>query len=164
MSFATFRIVLFARTRDDGTRPVYLRLTYKGKSKYFPLGLHAIPANWDKKLCRFTRDFPEYKKENDLLRTYEQRAADALRDFRRDGVAFSFDRLEGAVFGASSDVGTTLSAYIRRIASEFTQDGRIGNAEKYTVISGVIEAYRPNHNEKHEPGTCQDCSHCGRRA
>lgn len=77
MSFATFRIVLFARTRDDGTRPVYLRLTYKGKSKYFPLGLHTIPANWDKKLCRFTRDFPEYKKENDLLRTYEQRAAAA---------------------------------------------------------------------------------------
>ena len=87
MKFARCRIVLFARALANGERPVYLRVTYRRKSRYFPLNKHCLPRDFDKTAGRFKKSHPDHRRENDLLRTWEGRAADALYQFERDGVA-----------------------------------------------------------------------------
>lgn len=74
-AFPTSRLVLFAKKRKDGTLSVALRVTYRRKSKYFFLNRHCSRTDWDAKSGRFKKSFPDHKQENDMLRTYEQRAA-----------------------------------------------------------------------------------------
>ena len=96
----TVSIVLHARRRKDGRQAVYLRLYFEGKCKFFPLNRHCLSSQWDEKTARFTKDFPDWKRENDLLRTYEQRAADAIYAHEREKRLFSVDRFEAVVFGS----------------------------------------------------------------
>lgn len=143
--FASYRLVLFPKVRKDGLQSVAVRVTYRRKSRYFFLNRACKPSEWDADACRFTKSFPDSKRENDMLRTYEQRAADALRDMERDGVPFSFDRVEQAVFSASQPGGDMrLVAWIRSIRDELASAGRYGNSRFYHYTANALERFRPN--------------------
>lgn len=140
-----FKIVLFAREREDGSRPVYLRAYHKGKCRYFPLNLYASPAQWDEKTSRFSREYPDWKKENDLLATYEQRARDAIRDFARDKVRPTFEDFERAVFDNDLPaMSVSVAAAALKRAAELTADGKEGTAEAYTALSRIVANYAPS--------------------
>lgn len=141
MKFARVKIVLFARVLKDGTSPVCLRVTYRRKSRYFTLNKQCLPEQFDKKAGRFTKDFPDHRRANDLLRTWESRAADALYQFERDGVTFTFNRFERAVFGEPEKDGATLWQYIEEIGGEFEASGSLGNSEKYSSLAAVVKAF-----------------------
>jgi len=143
-AFATVRLVLFAKVRADGKRPVYLRVTYRRKSKHFSLNRQCFPEDWDVEAGRFLKNFPGHKKENDMLRTYEQRAADAIRDMERDGVAFTFERFERAVFqDQGGGANMRFSVYLRALRDEFEQAGRYGNSRPYNLAANAVDDFRP---------------------
>lgn len=139
----TFKLVLFAKDNRDGSRSVALRVTYRRKSKYFFLSRQCQPDQWSAESGRFSRGFPDYRKENDILRTYEQRASDAVRQMERDGVAFSFDRFEHMVFGPSASGAVRLSDFILSVEEELTSAGKAGNAATYRTLRGVLSSFRP---------------------
>lgn len=152
MKFARFRIVLFARVLKDGKSPVCMRVTFRRKSKYFGLNKQCLAHDFDKKSGRFLRTFPDHRRSNDLLRTWEQRAADVLYSFERDAVPFTFDRFEAAVFGEQSSTGQTAWQYAAETAADLETSGSVGNAEKYLSISAVLRAFKP-------AATLQDIDH-----
>ena len=120
-------------------------LTYLDKCKYFPLNLYALPSQWDEKTSRFSRDFPDWKKENDLLGTYEQRARDCVRDFGRDKVRPTFDAFERAVFASDAPaMSKNVAEAARERSREFSSVGKEGTAECYDTLARVIIAYAPN--------------------
>lgn len=143
-AFPTSRLVLFAKILKNGKRSVALRVTYRRKSRFFFLNRQCTPDQWDKDSGRFTRAYPDHRRENDILRTYEQRASDALRDMERDGVPFTFERFEQAVFrdqGAATSV--RLSEYLCKIRDELAAQGRFGNSRFYHGAANAVEEYRP---------------------
>ena len=142
--FVTVRIVLFSKARKNGTKTVCLRVTQQRKVKYFFLGRNCLPGQWDESAGRFAKSYPDHKAENDMLRTYEQRASDAIRSMERDGVPFSFERIESAVFGESSAGGATLvAAWLRTIRDELVARQRYGNSRFYHSTANALESFRP---------------------
>lgn len=143
-SFPSVRLVLHARPLKDGAFSVALRVTFRRKSKFFFLNRHCSRSDWDEKSGRFNRSFPDYRRENDVLRTYEQRAADAIRAMERDGVPFTFERLHAAVFLADQVGGATLVvSFLREIRDELRALGRFGNSNFYHSTANVVFAFRP---------------------
>lgn len=144
-AFATTRLVLFAKARKDGTLSVSLRVSYRRKSKYFFLNRHCRPEQWDKKAGRFERSFPDHKRENDMLLTYERRASDALRDMERDGIPFTFERFERSVFGGQNHAGGQMLvvAFLRSICADLEASGKLGNSRFYDSVANAVDQFRP---------------------
>ena len=143
-SFPSVRLVLHARPLKDGTFSVALRVTFRRKSKFFFLNRNCSRSDWDEKSGRFERSFPEYRRENDVLRTYEQRAADAIRAMERDGVPFTFERLQAAVFSADQVGGaTSVVSFLREIRDDLRALGRFGNSKFYQSTANAVFGFRP---------------------
>lgn len=143
-AFPTSRLILFAKPRKDGSFSVALRVTYQRKSKFFFLNRHCSRSDWDEKSGRFLKSFPDHKRENDILLTYERRASDAIRNMERDGIAFSFDRFERAVFADIQAGGTiTLLEYTSGIVGHLTAAGKAGNAAVYHGLHNAVRDFKP---------------------
>lgn len=79
-----------------------------------------------------------------MLRTYEQRAADAIRGMERDGVPFTFERLADAVFGSDQVGGATLVvSLLLSLRDEFRALGKFGNSGFYQSTANAVQAFRP---------------------
>ena len=69
---ATVKFVLYkSNKRKDGSYPVCLRVTKKGKLKYIDLNLSAFDGQWNEETCRFKNDKrvnPNYELYNEPLR------------------------------------------------------------------------------------------------
>lgn len=125
----TFKIILFARKVAGGKQPVMLRATYDRESKYFSLNRYALPKEWDKAACRFRRSHPDHKRENEILRTLEQRAADILFDWERANIAFSFSQFERLMFADRQAQTATAWEYTADIADSRTTEGYLNKFE-----------------------------------
>lgn len=126
----------------DGLWPVKLRVTFARKVRYFQLQRYVAPENWDTSAGRFTRGHPEWRKENDVLRAYEQRAADAVRAMELDQTVFTFDSFRLAVFGLSYSAAPSLVKYLAEMAAELEQEGKINSAQAYKYTSNTISGFR----------------------
>ena len=134
----SLRLVLFSKARKDGSKTVALRVTHRRKVR------HCDSSQWDAAACRFTKAYPDHKRENDMLRTYEQRAADAVRAMERDAVPFTFERIERAVFGDAQAGGAMqVVKWLRTLSAELETRGRYGNSRIYHYTANALEGFRP---------------------
>jgi len=141
---ATFKIVLHSQPNNDGSFTVSLRVTFQRKNRYFSLGRRCKKSQWEESASRFTRTYPDYREENDVLRTYEQRAADALRSFERDDLPFSWERFQLSVFPDARVTHTKdVVGYLREVAAEMERIGKHGNGMFYKNTATVVHAYKP---------------------
>ena len=80
---ATIKFVLYkSNKRKDGSYPVCLRVSKKGKLKYIDLKLSSLEGQWNEDTCRFKNDKrvnPNYELYNGLLSHYEDRKNTILR-------------------------------------------------------------------------------------
>lgn len=136
------KIVLFAKKNKDGSQSLALRVTFRRKARYFFLNKQVGAGEWDAQACRFTRTKADWRRENDILRTYEQRASDCIRAMQRDGIPFTFDRLRAAVFGHGGS-GGSLCEFIDGIEADLMAAGRAGNAAAYRTLKGRLAKFRP---------------------
>ena len=140
----TFKLVPFAREVKNGKRPVMFRVTFNRKSKHFSLSRYALPAEWDEKSNRFRRPFPEYKRENELLRTLEQRASDILFAWERENIAFDFAEFERLMFADRAGKKNLIAwQYVEGIAAALEKEGRVGYAASFRYLTNLIKTYQP---------------------
>ncbi len=143
---ATFIILLRPRANMDGKQTVWMRATFDRKSKYFSLGRQCLSDQWNTETSRFRKNYPSSADENDMLRTYEQRAADVIREMERDGKVFSFDVFGEAVFPGSkkkSGEPVKVVAYMLSIRQEMADGGNLGNSTFYRNTAAVIRDFQP---------------------
>lgn len=140
---ATFKIILYSRPNKDGLYPVKLRATWLRQTKDYTLHRHCTIDQWDAGAGRFRKSYPGWNKENDVLRTYEQRAADALRDFEREGVRFTFEAFEARVFQDRAKTGQVVWRWLVHVADQLAENGRHGNSTFYRNVASVVKAYAP---------------------
>ncbi len=141
---ATFKIFLHSAPNKAGLHPVIFRVTWLRSSKKYSLHRACTPDQWDASACRFRKSYPGWNKENDVLRTYEQRAADALRDFEREGLRFSFDTFEARVFQDRVKTGQVAWKWVLQCAEKMDSEGRLGNGAVYRQTSNAVKAYAPS--------------------
>jgi integrase/recombinase XerD len=142
-AFPSVRLVLHARPLKDGRFSLAMRVTYRRKSKFFFLNRQCFRSDWNEKAGRFEKSFPDHKLENDILRTYEQRAADAIRGIERDGIPFSFERVRSAVFASDQAGGATLVVeFLHTIRDDLRSRGKFGNSNFYHSTSNAVEQFR----------------------
>lgn len=106
-----------------------------------------MPDEWDAEDNRFTKTFPKAKEHNALLRMYEQRADDILRNFERDNIPFDFDTFEAEMFttqSATAQQAPNLADYTRKIADELAREKRHGNSLLYRNLAHLFDLYKPN--------------------
>jgi integrase len=141
---ATFKIILFSRPNKDGNYPVKLRATWLRQTKDYTLHRVCLPDQWDATACRFRKSYPGWNKENDILRTYEQRAADVLRDFEREGVRFTFESFEARVFTDRAKTGQLVWRWMLQCSESMAESGQYGNSLFYKNVGAVVKAYAPS--------------------
>ena len=142
MLYPTASIILHTRVNRNGLRPVYLRATYKGKSKHFALDMYCAAKDWNESDRRYSKAADGAKESNDLLRSIEQRAADALYQFKRDGATFTFERFEQMVFAPETPILSRLvHEYALARHASLISEGRTGNAVIFKSLSGVLSSF-----------------------
>lgn len=147
MSAATTKIILFPQPDRSGKHTIYLRITHAGKHRYRTLNRHCSPDQWSADKCRFTKTFPNWKVENEILTMYEARAAAILRDLERDGVPFSFDAFEAEMFRKASSTAKqapAIQAYLIEVADQLAAEKRHGNSLLYRNLAHLIGLYKPS--------------------
>lgn len=140
---ATFKIILFSRANKGGLRPVMLRVTFLRRARYYPLHRYCLPEQWDASAGRLRKNFPDWRLENDMLRTYEQRASDALRTFERDMRRFTFDAFERMVFADRAKSAATVCGWLESVAASQEEIGKSGNAKFYREAGRVFKSFAP---------------------
>lgn len=133
------------RGLDGGGASFFLRVIHNRKSKVFSLNRAAFSHEWNSEAGRFRKNYPDSAAENDVLRTYEQRASDAIRGFERDGCPFNFEDFERAVFvgrqtpgGASVKVVDLLLSVRDAVSAD-----SFGNSRFYQNTAAVVRDFRP---------------------
>ena len=98
---AKFRIVLHtSNKRKDGSNPVCLRITKRGKLKYIDLKLSAFENEWDTNADRFKRDKrvnPNYESYNNWLISCEERKNEVVNKFMKAQVDWTLNQFEEAI-------------------------------------------------------------------
>lgn len=141
-----FRIVTLPRPRSDGKLTVYFRVTCNKKVTYQGLGRYVLPEEWDAASSRFTKVYKDHKPDNDILRMYEQRASDLLREYERDSVPFDASKFIEDIFHAKqqrSIVPSVLHEYCDAIADSMVAENRYGNSGPYRNLAHMIRTYQP---------------------
>src|SRR6478609_2862351 len=95
--------------RNDGTYAVKLRLTYNREQKYYPLGVHLAPEDWERTKSEKPRK--EFKEHQLFFNKIEQRAVEIIKElhpFSFQGFEKKFDQKTDR----SKDVLTYLETYI----------------------------------------------------
>lgn len=139
---ASAKIVLHRNVNKDGTRAVCLRIIHNRQTKYKALGRTCLDAHFNASAGRFTKSFPEYRAENNLLLAIEQRAADVIREFERSGVPFmASDVLEKMYPKGSKDNANTVVGAIENARAHFERLGQVPNSIFYKTLASAVSDF-----------------------
>ncbi|HZK07250.1 MAG TPA: site-specific integrase [Bacteroidales bacterium] len=131
---ATIKIVHFSsRKYNDGTSPIYLRLTIDRKTKYynFPDNFKCAPGQWDKRNNQFNTKFPGYNKSNKRLVKFQKQAQDIVSELneKNDDAGFTFDEFAEEFVKQKKEL--YLFEYFDQVIERLEKSGKIGNMQAY---------------------------------
>jgi site-specific recombinase XerD len=138
----TIKIVLRkGKTLANGNNPIYLRLTFNRKAKYYVLKgeqetLSCQPKKWNEELGRFNRN----KELNHFLDQYELRAKKVLREL--ESIDFTFVAFENKYF-RRYDRQIVIS-YFDHLIEKLIEERRLGSAYSYKDTRNRINEYKPD--------------------
>lgn len=131
------------KQRKDGSYPVVLRVTHQNSRNYLSLSKTSKPAQWNDDTSQFRRNYPSYQAENDLLLAVKSNANNIIRDFRTDGVPFSYLKFKDKFLNKNSPVA--LYGFIKSLIQSYKDEGKNGTASTYTSTMNALKKFN---NEK----------------
>ncbi|MEM9858236.1 MAG: site-specific integrase [Bacteroidota bacterium] len=137
---ALAKIVLYtSKTLSDGSHPVMLRITHKGKRKYFNLGFSCTPSQWNKESSQFNSTFPKYRNRNRFLSESLFKAEDSIESQKVKHKEFSFEAFRESFIGIESK---DVFQYFDEVVERMKATGKIGNANVYKDTRNAIAKFR----------------------
>lgn len=141
---AVAKIILFdspSKQKQEGTYPVCLRITHRRKRKYFSLGKDALPKQWNNESCRFRKNYPNHKAENQVLLTFEARANQIIRNFVIDNAVFSLEAFEEQFL--KKEKTNLLKVYFQSCIDQFIEAKKFGTASPNKSTLNLILLFSP---------------------
>ena len=139
MEIPKIKIIQYkAKTYANGTHPIMLRATLKGKRKKVSFNYSCLPNEWNNETCRFTRKFKGYKAANEVLRKLENRALDIVEKYKTNRKSLTLERFINEFENTSSNA--VFPFFDKRI-QELEQAGKIGNMNAYKTARAALWRY-----------------------
>ena len=138
----TIKIVLRkGKTLANGNSPIYLRLTFNRKAKYYVLKgeqetLSCQPKKWNEELGRYNRN----KDLNHFLDQYELRAKEVLREL--ESIDFTFVAFENKYFRRYDR--QKIISYFDHLIEKLIEERRLGSAYSYKDTRNRITEFKPD--------------------
>jgi len=143
---ASAKIILFdspSKEKKDGTYPVCLKITHQRKRKYFSLGRDSLSKQWNGEACRFRKNYPNHRAENQVLVKIEAKANEIIRSFELDDVPFSLDTFEKKFLKQQKD--NTVMAYFSARIESLIEEGKVGSASPHrTTLNALMDFVSSN--------------------
>ena len=137
----TIKIVLRkGKTLANGKSPIFLRLTFNRKAKYYVLKgeqetLSCEPKKWNDDLGRYNRN----KELNLFLDQYELRATKVIRDL--ENTDFTFQVFEEKYFKNYNNA--SVISFFNDIIEKLTAEKKHGTSDVYRDTRNRIAEFRP---------------------
>ena len=127
--------------RNDGTYAVKLRLTYNREQKYYPLGVHLKPEDWERTKSEKPRK--EFKEHQLFFNKIEQRAVEIIKELH----PFSFQGFEKK-FDQKTDRSKDVLTYLETYIQQLSKDERSGTADSYQCAFNSFTKFIKTKNRK----------------
>ena len=128
---------------DDGTVPLYLRISHRNHTRYVSLSLRVKEKYWNAEKHEVRRSHPNRDDIQSVLVETERKARKALLALRHEGLTFTADRIKRRVEEAlaATDPGDFLS-YAWEIARGYERRGQINSWYRFRAILNKLESYQ----------------------
>jgi len=140
----TVKIVLMGKVLQDGRQSISLRLTFQRKCRYFALNLKCLSKEWDEISCRFRKNYPTWREDNDYLISVEKRASDIIREFAMNNSMFTMARFGQEMFSTYTKGSHRLvSDCVNAMAEYHRNKGSYNTSVNFKAHAMVVSAFRP---------------------
>ena len=133
------------KQRADGTFPISMVITNNRRRKYFNIDRACLPGQWNADKQTFTKVYPGYRKENEVLLSIRKEAMDIIREFEYNGIPFSFERLTSKFRKLQST--TYLKDYFAKWIERKKQEGKFKTAEQWETALNRIKDFCTEKNQ-----------------
>lgn len=131
---------------DDGTIPLFLRLSHGGKNRFLSLKIRVKERDWNASKSAMRRSAPEASTINSYLANTTSVAESAIVEMLQEGTRISTNEWKARVvsvlfdIGASSDEQDDFLDYFNDLVDEYERRGQAGTVKAYrSVLRKLIE-------------------------
>ncbi|QWX83563.1 site-specific integrase [Cellulophaga sp. HaHaR_3_176] len=125
----TIKIVLRKTKLTNNKYPIYLRVTYMRKSKFFRTPFNSSLKEWNEKTGEFNSKNDNTTQNNRVLNKYKSRVLKIINDFDINDKDFSFTALEKELTVTTNPLTNNVFSFWSTVTREMIDSGRIGTAK-----------------------------------
>lgn len=139
ISTATAKVILYkSKTLKDGKHPVMLRITLKGKRKYYTTTYNMDVSEWDT-LSNAKRLNKNQKIQSDRFLAVYLKAQKVIQNIEEKGNGFTFKNFENGFF--EKTFYQNVFDFIDKIVKELKEENRIGTAITYKDTKSALSRF-----------------------
>jgi integrase/recombinase XerD len=132
------------RIKDDGSYPIILRLTHKGRSTSIKTGFYVPETDWDDKACKVKASYRGATNVKRLNNEIQKKKADALDEILklengRKNTFLTIDQVRNQV--APDKASSSFYDYASGLVKNLIVSDRIGTARSYTGVINTLKTF-----------------------
>lgn len=136
------------KANKEGQHPVAIRLTHKGKLRYFHFGIMLKAADWNNDTRKVRATHPMYAKLNDIIETRIQQVEEVaiIEEQIRPNISAEELRavIDREVFGGGETQKRCFVAYGKNWAEKLKKERRYSYEAKVNTVFNKLQQYHRN--------------------
>lgn len=140
---ATITPVVRPSKRADGQKPLYLRISHRGTTRYVSISLHIDPADWNKNRRRVRKTHPDHVRVNGFLSDVESRAQSVVTELTTSSLSVTAERIQKGVKeyldGTSETPGFV--AYSEKLLEQYRSRDQYNTYIQYRSVLNKLKAF-----------------------
>lgn len=125
----TIKIVLRKTKLNNNKYPIYLRVTYLRKSKFFRTHFNSSIKEWNNKTGEFNSKNENTTQNNRVLNKFKNRVLKIINDFENEDKDFSFKALDKQLRLISNPLHNNVFSFFKVVTQEMLDSARNGSAK-----------------------------------
>jgi len=140
----TIKIVLRKTKLNNNKYPIYLRVTYLRKSKFFRTPFNSSLKEWNDKTGEFNSKNDNTIQNNRVLNKFKSRVLKIINDFEIEDKDFSFNTLEKQLRVISNPLNNNVFNFWNEVTKEMLESGRTGSAKVNSDTYNSLKLFNKN--------------------